>query len=435
MVLVEKELTQKNVERARSHVEFEKRAEVEKKLVPSHPELLVSLFKPASYPVEQIYLNETADEEFSVRVRASYKPEGTVYTATAKDPGEIIMGTLRRTEIEKSISKEAFEFYANRNLPRVRKLRTDVMDGVSVDFFDDPDYPIVIEVEHAEPEERMRLIELIKSTTGSDLIDQTDNPALRNEAIALRASGPMEQEKPRETLDEFSTRVVKEMLAHYAIGKRHVVVGLTGMSGSGKTTVTKALQEQIVELYGEAYRPIIISTDDYHRGKTALELAYGAPYTEWDSPNTYDTKALARDLETLKLGEPIVRRHFSFETEEPVIDRPIQPSPFVIIEGLYAGSKDLNESRDLHFELPTGLATCIGRDIRRLIIEGRANRAFPTPEARLAHLIENAIPTYLAQGRPERKPFNASARILPERAHLLERLTRLQEHQTQALQG
>ena len=76
-------------------------------------------------------------------------------------------------------------------------------------------------------------------------------------------------------------------------------------------------------------------------------------------------------------------------------DGAFTPSPFIIIEGIHAGSQHLEGQRDALFEMPTGHATSIGRDLIRIISEGRANATFGTPEERLKYQIEVALPTYL----------------------------------------
>lgn len=433
MPLVEKEITMRNIEQALSHSEFEKRREIEQKLVPSNPEVFEQLFKATSLPIEQLYLS-SPDDEFSLRLRRTDRPEGTVYAATQKDRGEIVASALTRTEINTEISEATYEHYAAMNLPTVRKMRCEIMEGVSVDFYDSETTPVIVEVEHNDPDIRNQLIGMIEATTGTTLEDKSDDNGMTNEAIAHQGATECSPRTP-ESLDSFSARVSKELVAQYVAGKNQVVVGLTGMSGAGKTTVTKAIQAHIVEAFGEAYRPLVLSTDDYHFGKTALENSYGAPYVDWDSPKTYNTKALAEDLARLAEGEPLRKRHFDFETEEPAYDEVVASSPFVIVEGLYAGSRDLTAVRDIHFELPTSIATSIGRDVRRLVIDNRANRAFPTPESRLRYQIETALPMYLSQERPERARFSACARPLADRAFMLAQITRSTESQTQEFQG
>lgn len=420
MSLVEKEVTMNNVERARHNPELARYKETEHKFTTSNPALLAELFKEKSVPIEQIYLSAPCDE-FSLRVRCTYGEAGPEYTATQKDRGEIQNNALERIEVDTPISAEAFHYYAAMDMPRIRKLRTQVSEGVTVDFYDDETTPVVVEIEHADPVVRGELIAMMQAICENSLVDESANPELTNEALAYRQAPPEALQKP-ESLDHFAHRVLGEMVARYTTGNSQVVVGLTGMSGSGKTTVTNAISDEIVSLFGEDYRPIVLSTDDYHFGKTHLEKHHGAPYTAWDHPQTYNTHALAGDLQALRDGHELARRHFDFASEEPVLDGVVGTSPFVLIEGLYAGSADLNEVRDLHFTLPTRFATSIGRDIRRLVIDNRANRAFPTPESRLRYQIETAAPLYLEQPQPGRAPFSASSRPLAERAFMLSRL-------------
>ena len=421
MSLVEKELTMKNVERANLSPEFISSRERERKFIATSPWPSEFLFRHQAEPIEQIYLSSPEDE-FSLRVRCVYKPEGNEYSATLKDAGEVIEGARDRLEVSTPISQEAYELYASKpNLARVHKLRAEVHEGLTVDFIDGLDHP-VFEVEHNDPSVRDLLTNAMTTLVNGEVLETTGEKEYDNEEIAYRLSG-IERKNAPESLDSFTRRVLGEMIAHYVAGKNQVVVGLTGMSGSGKTTVTKALQERIAELYGEEFTPIVISTDDYHSGKTKLEEMYGAPYTEWDDAKTYNTEELAFDLTQLAEGVPIIKRHFDFDTEEPAFDEELPVSPFVILEGLYAGSKDLETVRDLHFELPTSMATSIGRDVRRLIIDNRKNRAFPTAASRLRYQIETAAPTYTNQEMPARKGFSASSRALADRAFMLAKLT------------
>jgi uridine kinase len=288
---------------------------------------------------------------------------------------------------------------------------------LTVDFYDNPAEPVVVEVEHEDPDTRAELLTLAQAVSGG-LVDRSNDVNLTNEVIAHKLSGA-EHLEPAESLSAFTNKVLSEMLAHYSLGKNQVVVGLTGMSGSGKTTIAKALQTQITELFGERYTPIVLSTDDYHYGKTYLETTYGAPYQDWDSDKTYNTNELAADLARHAEGTPLIKRHFDFDTEEPAFDAELPLSPFIIVEGLYAGSKDLEPVRDIHFEIPTSPATRIGRDIRRLLIDNRANRAFPNAPSRLRYQIESALPLYQSLEQPRRKAFSASSRPMAQRAFML----------------
>ncbi len=414
MSLVENELNLQNVELARNNPEFARRQESEKKLVPINPELF-NQYKDMAIPIDQTYLSRVG-EEFSLRVRKS--PKGDGYTATLKDEGVIYKGMKKRLQVETSISQAAYEFYSqNPNFWPLKQLRAPMAENMTIDFIEG-DSLMIIEPETDDMDE----LEALMASLEGMVEDRTDDPTLNKEYIAHRLAGTEKDIYSPESLEHFSHRLAAEMVSNYTAGRNQVVLGLTGMSGSGKTTVTKAIQEIITEAFGEQFKPIVVSTDDYHRGKKWLEATYGAPWTEWDDPRVYNTPELAFDLEKLAEGLPLLRRHFDFDKEETVFDEEVQPSPFVIVEGLYAGSKDLNDVRNLHYELPTGIATSIGRDVRRLVIEHRANRAFPTPESRLKYQIETALPLYLSQERPHRNNFNASMRTMAERAFMLEKL-------------
>lgn len=419
MSLVEKEITQANVERARNNPELEKFNETEHKLTPTNPDVLRALFQDIAVPVEQIYLS-TPWDEFSQRVRCVYAATGPEYTAAQKDRGELKGKALKRQEIPTEISAETFAFYQSLDLPKVLKLRAQVMPGVTVDFYDDPIEPVIVEVEGEDPEERAERLADMQELTGNTLVDRSDDPSLTNEAIAMRLSGKEYPKKP-EPLDEFVHRVLGEMLAEYATGKEQVVTGLTGMSGSGKSTVARALSDQIAELLGAQYRPIVISTDDYHFGKKKLEQKYGAPYTTWDAARTYDLDKLALHVKKLASGKPVNERSFSFEKEEVVLGELFSPSPFVIIEGVHASNAALKEVRSLHFELPTSPSDSIGRDTRRLVIDKRANPAFPTAPDRYRYQIEEAYPAYLKMQAefPQPRGFSGCARPLASRAFAL----------------
>jgi uridine kinase len=412
----ESELSQKNIELAKNHPELVKLHERESKLIVTHPET-VEAYKSEATLIEQIYLS-APDDEFSLRVRKQVLPTGTKYTATLKDTGEVIDGARDRIEINANdISPETYDHYAsNPNFARLTQRRAQVTDEMTVDFIEGFAYPI-IEIETDDPLLRKEYMQQLEGTVK----DLTGDRTLDKEYLAYQVSGFEKQITP-ESLDHFAYRIVKEMVAHYSTGKRQVVVGLTGMSGSGKTTVTRSIQDTITELFGEDYTPLVISTDDYHFGKTHLEAIYGAPWTEWDDPRTYNTAELAEDISLMAEGNSLIRRHFDFESEEVVFDEEVSASPFIIVEGLYAGSNDLKAVRDLHFTLPTSIATAVGRDVRRLVIENRANRAFPTPESRLKYQIETALPLYLSQERPTRNGFSGCARIMAERAFMLDQL-------------
>lgn len=413
---VENNLTSKNIELARNHPEFQKRHEREQTLVAPTPELF-DAFRASALPYEQRYISHP-DEEFSLRVRAVYTPEGTTYTATLKTNGEMDNSMLDRLEIPAPITRETYEYYAQSpDFPVVRFLRAEPLPGLSVDFIEGLDLPQV-EYEAVGDAPEHSFVSLIKS----GLIDRSDDPSVRKEIIAHQLHGKETLKPTGETLETFARRVAGEMVAHYVLGNDQVVTGISGLSGSGKSSAVAEIQDIITNTYGEAMRPLVVSTDDYHRGFDWFARKYEAQPINWDDPAGYDLESLAGDLQKLKNGEPITRRHFDFDLQETVYDGEALPSPFVIVEGLFAGNEALDDSRQLHFEMPVGIATAIGRDVRRLILENRANDSIATPEDRLRYVLEVALPTYLDQKKPKHSSFSASSRPLAERAFMLSML-------------
>lgn len=416
MSQVEKEITRKNIELANINPELVKRREIESKLRVIKPGAFES-FRPLAVQLDAVYLSNPEDE-FSLRVRREKAAEGFIYSATLKDRGRVVNGVKNRLEINvDTLSQEAYDYYANTpQFVPFQQFRTQITNEMSIDYIEGHDS--IIEIETADDDIRAGLM---KDLDGLVEVKSHDRQ-FDKESIAHMLAGREALNSP-ESLDSFSTRVADEMIAQYVSGKNQVVVGLTGMSGSGKTTATKAIRERIIDLIGDAYAPLVISTDDYHFGKTKLDAINGEPWTQWDDKRTYNTAELANDITLMAQGKHLIRRHFDFDTEEPAFDEEVAPSPFVIVEGLYAGSKDLEAVRDLHFNLPTSIATSIGRDVRRLVIENRANRVFPTPESRLKYQLETALPLFLEQQKPTRNSFSASVRPMADRAFMLSLLT------------
>ncbi len=384
MKTIEQITTAKNVELFKASPEWEKRQERECKLTPVDSNALDYLARDAA-PIEQIYLSHP-DDEFSLRLRSRATAAGTEYSAALKDRGEVADGHLNRLEIETPISREAYDYYAaNPSHPRLRKLRAQIGEHTTVDFINGVKEPIV-EVE--SPADLSELPEV-------EYVDHTEDGTLLSEVIAHQLNGGEIRRETAETESQLVERIANEFAVYYRAGLPFVAIGLSGMSGSGKSTVAKAAQELMRERYGTDFEPVIISTDDYHRGHKWLEATYGAPWTNWDDPRVYNTAQMAEDLKAFAAGEPLLRRHFDFISEEVVVDEIIQPKPFVLIEGLFADSRDLRDIRCAHFDMPVSPATSIGRDLRRLVIEGRANGVFGSPEQRLRYQLETALPTYI----------------------------------------
>jgi uridine kinase len=108
-----------------------------------------------------------------------------------------------------------------------------------------------------------------------------------------------------------------------------VVIGISGGSGSGKTTVAR----KIIQSVG-ADRVVYLQQDSYYRslGDMPLELRHRVNF---DHPDAFDMDLLINHVEALRAG---------LEIEQPIYDyvthtrRPetihIEPKPAIILEGI-----------------------------------------------------------------------------------------------------
>lgn len=377
--------------------------ENELKLTPNDPNFFDFLLQQNEIQyIHQTYLSHPT-EQFSLRLRETVIDGEARYSAALKSRGTTKTLGVSRLETPTHISKEAYEKYQKRGqFASLDKRRVELAPGVSVDWIEGWELPI-IELEDFETNEAAQLFYQMYA---DQLNDRSGEREVDNEHIAHTLSDIDTEQEVYTSLD--ANKVVSEIMAYRSIGYKKIVVGLSGRSGSGKSTVARQLRNLLA--YKAHLPSTLLSTDDYHVGKTFLESNYEKPWKNWDSAVVYDTKALAEDLKCLQAGEKIDRRSFSFETEEPYVEGEISPNDIIIIEGIHAGSNDLKEVRTLYFDLGTPFATSVGRDISRLRDGSRPNDSIGSPESRLRYQLEIAEPAFWEKDTPPRNSWSASVR-------------------------
>jgi len=109
-----------------------------------------------------------------------------------------------------------------------------------------------------------------------------------------------------------------------------MVIGITGGSGSGKTTFIKRLREQF-----SPEQLCIISQDDYYLPRDQQHTDERGE-KNFDLPKSFDKKAFRTDLERLRNGETVVRQEYTFNNPlaEPKT-LTFHPAPIIIVEGLF----------------------------------------------------------------------------------------------------
>lgn len=112
--------------------------------------------------------------------------------------------------------------------------------------------------------------------------------------------------------------------------KKPFVIGITGGSGSGKTSLINELREMfsIKDL-------CIISQDDYYKPKEEQNLD-DRGFHNFDLPESINEKEFIDELRALISGKKIQRKEYTFNNEE-IEARTIEfiPAPVIIVEGLF----------------------------------------------------------------------------------------------------
>ena len=110
---------------------------------------------------------------------------------------------------------------------------------------------------------------------------------------------------------------------------RPVFIGIAGGSGSGKTTVTRAIVSRVPEA-----TVAVIEQDSYYKDQNWL------PFEErlkinYDHPAAFDTPLLVSHLDQLAAGQPIEKPVYNYKTHtrETYTVR-VEPKDIIVLEGL-----------------------------------------------------------------------------------------------------
>jgi uridine kinase len=186
-----------------------------------------------------------------------------------------------------------------------------------------------------------------------------------------------------------------------------MIIGISGGTGSGKTTVAKSILESV-----NASDVVFIQQDSYYRNLKDLPLDYRQA-VNFDHPDALDNDLLVHHIRRLKAGYAVELPIYDFKTHarqsEIVL---IEPKPIVIIEGILIFSDSrLLEQMDIKVFVDTPDDIRFIRRLRRDVAErGRT--------------VESVIEQYLATVRPMHMQFVEPSKryadvIIPEGGHNL----------------
>ena len=125
-------------------------------------------------------------------------------------------------------------------------------------------------------------------------------------------------------------------------GKKTILIGIAGGSGSGKTTICENLAKLLGDLSSR------ISCDNYYHSHCHLDELARAEIN-FDHPDTIDFALLDDHLDQLARGNPIEMPDYCFASHtRRVVTTRVESKPIVLVEGilLYA-NKSVREKFDL----------------------------------------------------------------------------------------
>ncbi|MCM2531562.1 uridine kinase [Neobacillus pocheonensis] len=187
--------------------------------------------------------------------------------------------------------------------------------------------------------------------------------------------------------------------------RKPVVIGVTGGSGSGKTSVTKAIYESF-----KGHSILMLEQDYYYKDQSNLPFEERLK-TNYDHPLAFDNDLLIEHLEKLLRFEPIEKPVYDYSIHtrsEKII--PVEPKDVIILEGiLVLEDERLRNLMDIKLYVDTDADLRIIRRLMRDITDrGRT--------------MESVIEQYVNVVRPMHNQFIEPTKryadiIIPEGGH------------------
>ncbi|MDN5353148.1 MAG: uridine kinase, partial [Clostridiales bacterium] len=167
-----------------------------------------------------------------------------------------------------------------------------------------------------------------------------------------------------------------------------IVIGIAGGTGSGKSTVARAIFKSLPD-----ENILIIEQDAYYRDQSELTFSERVK-TNYDHPLAFDTALLIEHVEKLKRFEPIEKPIYNFSNHNREKDTiHVEPRDIIVLEGIMIlEDLRLREQMDIKIFVDTDADVRIIRRITRDIQErGRT--------------LESVIDQYLTTVKPAHDQF------------------------------
>ena len=143
--------------------------------------------------------------------------------------------------------------------------------------------------------------------------------------------------------------------------KRPKIIGIVGGSGSGKTTVTKRIIDELTQ-----DKVALIEQDYYYKDQSHLEMSERVKMN-YDHPNSMDRDLLIQHLKDLKNGTAVDIPVYSYvEHTRTGETKHFTPKKIVILEGiLLLTDERVRQLADISVFVDTPLDICFIRRLQR----------------------------------------------------------------------